>query len=161
MMMENIYPKWDGMTLWMSKVMEDYSDSDSDLDSVSDSDLEERYLEDEENEIIDDVTLLTFTNVLWRAQEITVKGKNKKWGERKRPKRYTKTSVHTKQWHVQKCQKLESGGQIFIHSFFPKKESLGAPEHITENAINVGDPKNLEEVSDGIFDEFNKDSQDI
>ena len=82
--------------------MEDYSDSDSDLDSVSDLDLEERDLEDEENEIIDDVTLLTFTNVLRRAQEITVEEENKKWGERKRPKRYTKTSVCTKQRHVQK-----------------------------------------------------------
>ena len=77
--------------------MEDYSDSDSDLDSVSDLDLEERDLEDEENEIIDDVTLLTFTNVLRRAQEITVEEENKKWGERKRPKRYTNTSVCTKQ----------------------------------------------------------------
>ena len=82
--------------------VEDYSDSDSDLDSVSDSDLEERDLEDEENEIIDDVTLLTFTNVLRRAQEIAVEEENKKWGERKRPKRYTKTSVCTKQRHVQK-----------------------------------------------------------
>ena len=136
--------------------MEDYSDSDSDLDSVSDLDLEERDLEDEENEIIDDVTLLTFTNVLRRAQEITVEVENKKWGERKRPKRYTKTSVCTKQWHVQKCQKLESGGQKFIHSFFPKKESLRAPEPITENTINAGEPKNLEEVSDGIFNEFKK-----
>ena len=54
-------------------------------------------MEDEENEIIDDVTLLTFTNVLWRAQEITVEEENKKWGERKRSKRYTKTSVCTKQ----------------------------------------------------------------
>lgn len=69
--------------------MEDYSNSDSDL--------EERDLEDEENEIIDDVTLLTFTNVLWRAQEITVEEENKKWGKRKRPKRYTNTSVCTKQ----------------------------------------------------------------
>ena len=57
--------------------MEDYSDSDSDLDSVSDSDLEERDLEDEENEIIDDVTLLTFTNVLQRAKEITVEEEDK------------------------------------------------------------------------------------
>ena len=77
--------------------VEDYSDSDLDLDSVSDLDLEERDLEDEENEIIDDVTLLTFTNVLQRAQEITVEEENKKQGERKRPKRYTKTSVCTKQ----------------------------------------------------------------
>ena len=60
--------------------VEDYSDSDLDLDSVLDSDLEERDLEDEENEIIDDVTLLTFTNVLQRAQEITVEEENKKWG---------------------------------------------------------------------------------
>ena len=56
-----------------------------------DSDLEERDLEDEENEITDDVILLTFTNVLQRAQEITEEEENKKWGERKRPKRYTKT----------------------------------------------------------------------
>jgi len=77
--------------------VEDYSDLDLDLDSVLGLDLEERDLEDEENEIIDDVTLLTFTNVLWRAQEIAVEEENKKWGERKRPKRYTKTSVRTKQ----------------------------------------------------------------
>ena len=44
-----------------------------------------------------DVTLLTFTNVLQRAQKITVEEENKKWGERKRPKRYTKTPVHTNQ----------------------------------------------------------------
>ena len=141
--------------------MEDYSDSDSDLDSVSDSDLEERDLEDEENEINDDVTLLTFANVLWSAQEIAVEEENKKWGERKRPKRYTNTSVHTKQRHVQKCRKLESGGQNFIHSFFPKKESSRAPEPVAENAINAGEPKNMEEVSDGIFDEFKDDSWDI
>ena len=77
--------------------VEDYSDSDLDLDSVSDLDLEERDFEYEENEIIDDVTLLTFTNVLQRAQKIAVEEENKKWGERKRPKRYTKTSVCTKQ----------------------------------------------------------------
>ena len=77
--------------------VEDYSDSDSDLDSVSDSDLEERDLEDEENEIIDDVTLLTFTNVLWRAKEITMGQENKKWSERKRLKRCTKTLICTKQ----------------------------------------------------------------
>ena len=57
--------------------VEDYSDSDLDLDSVSDLDLKGRDLEDEENEIIDDVTLLTFTNVLWRAQEIAVEEENK------------------------------------------------------------------------------------
>ena len=51
---------------------------------------------------------------------------------------------------------LKSGGQKFIHSFFPKKESLRAPEPITENTINAGEPKNLEEVSDGIFNEFKK-----
>ena len=141
--------------------MEDYSDLDSDLDSVSDLDLEERDLEDEENEIIDDVTLLTFTNVLQKAQEIAVEEENKKWGERKRPKWYTKTSVHTKQWHVQKCQKLESGGQKFIHTFFPKKENWRAPEPVTENTTNAGEPKNLEEVSDGIFNEFKNHSQDI
>ena len=68
--------------------VEDYSDSDSDLDSVSDLDLEERDLdEDKENEIIDDVALLTFTNVLQRAQEITVEEENKKWGSRKRSTR--------------------------------------------------------------------------
>ena len=58
-----------------------------DLDSLLDSDLEERDLEDEENEIIDDVTLLTLPNVLWRAWEITVEEENKKWGKRKRSKR--------------------------------------------------------------------------
>ena len=47
--------------------VKDYSDLDLDL--------EERDLEDEENEIIDDVTLFTFTNVLWRAQEITMERK--------------------------------------------------------------------------------------
>ena len=45
--------------------MEDYSDSNSGL--------EERDLgQDEENEIIDDMVLLTYTNVLQRAQEIAV-----------------------------------------------------------------------------------------
>ena len=68
--------------------MEDYSDSHSDLDSVSYSDLEERDLDDDkENGIIDNVALLTFTNVLQRAQEITVEQENKKWGSRKRPTR--------------------------------------------------------------------------
>ena len=65
-------------------------DSDLDLDSVSDLD------EDEENVIIGDVALLTFTSMLQRAQEIAVE-ENKKWGSRKRPKRYNKTSVCTKQ----------------------------------------------------------------
>ena len=40
-------------------------------------------------------------------------------------------------------------------------ESSRAPEPVTKNAINVGEPKNLEEVSDGIFDKFKQDSQDI
>ena len=82
--------------------VEDYFDFDLDLNLVSDLDLEERDLEDEENEIIDDVVLLTFTYVFWKAQEIAVEKENKKWGERKRPKRYTKTSVCTKQHHVQR-----------------------------------------------------------
>ena len=39
---------------------------------------------------------------------------------------------------------------------------MRAPEPITEQAImNVGEPESLEKVSDGIFDRFKEDSQDI
>ena len=41
------------------------------VENYTDSELKERNLEDKENEIIDDVTLFTFTNVLQRSQEWT------------------------------------------------------------------------------------------
>ena len=41
------------------------------MEDYTDSELKERNLEDKENEIIDDVTLFTFTNVLQRSQEWT------------------------------------------------------------------------------------------
>ena len=52
----------------------------ADLESVSDSDLEKKELdEEEEEEISDDVALLAFTNVLQRAQEIAVEAEQEKF----------------------------------------------------------------------------------
>ena len=78
--------------------VEDFLDlgSEPDMDSVSDSDLEERELDDdEETEINDNIALLTFPLVLWRAQEIAVEVEKSK--ENNRPKRYQKNSKHTKE----------------------------------------------------------------
>ena len=69
-----------------------------DLESVSDSDLEEKELDEEkeEEEISDDVVLLTFTNVLQRAQEIAVEAEQKKFksGQQKWKTCYKGNSDH-------------------------------------------------------------------
>ena len=71
------------------------------LITVSDSDLEERELDDdEEMEINDDIALLTFSLVLRRAQEIAVEAEKSK--ESNRPKRYQKNSKRTKERWAQK-----------------------------------------------------------
>lgn len=94
------------------------SDSDSDL-----TDLEERDLdEDEEEEIRDDVALLTFSSAFRRAQKIAVEAENKKWGERKRLKRYTGNSACSMWHHTQKHRKLTTESQKSIKDWFPIKE---------------------------------------
>ena len=72
--------------------------------------------EDEENEIIDDVAQLTFTNVLQRAQEIAVEEKNKKWGLRKRPKGTTRPQ------------------------FIPRNDRFRSTESLNEEARNLYTP---------------------
>ena len=72
--------------------VEDFSDlgSEPDMDSMSDSDLEERELDDDkEMEINHNIALLTFSMVLQRVQEIAVEVEKSK--ESNRPKRYQKT----------------------------------------------------------------------
>ena len=71
------------------------------LDSMSDSDLEERELDDdEETEINDVIALFTFSLVLRRAQEIAVEAEKSK--ESNRPKRYQKNLKRTKERWAQK-----------------------------------------------------------
>ena len=72
-----------------------------------------------------------------------------------------KTSVCTKQQQVQKCQKLKSGGQKFIHSFFPKESLRTWPETVTEKVMNAEEPESPKDMSGRIFDRFKQGSQDI
>jgi hypothetical protein len=114
-------------------ILEDDFDSDSDsdlteLESVSDSDLDERELdEDEEEEIRDNIALLTFSNFLQQAQQTAIKAERKKWGERKRPKRYTKNSARSLRHHAEKRQKLAREGQKFIPNWFHTKDKSSSP----------------------------------
>lgn len=95
--------------------LEDDLDSDSDLDSVDGSDLEDMDMDDdEEAEIKNDAALLTFSAVLQQAQQTAVAAEKKKWGQRKRPKHYAGNSNRTLRRHALKWRKLESEGQSFI-----------------------------------------------
>jgi hypothetical protein len=108
----------------------DDSSSDSDLMSL-DSELEERDLdEDEEAEIRDDVALLTFASILRRAQKVASEAENKKWGERKRSKRYTGNSTRSMRCHAQKRRKLTTNGQKSIRNWFPIRKS---PSPVMQN----------------------------
>jgi hypothetical protein len=72
----------------------DDGDVDSDMESVCDSEFEDlQWDEDDEAEIKDEATLLTFVDVLRQAQATAEKAEQKKWGERKRPRCYSKNSV--------------------------------------------------------------------
>ena len=72
---------------------EDDLDSDSDLDSVTGSDLEGMDLDDDEEvEIKNDAALFTFSAVLQEAQQTAVAAEKRKWGQRKRPKCYAGNS---------------------------------------------------------------------
>ena len=86
--------------------LEDDFSNDSDLpdmDCVSDSDIDDMELdEEEEADIKNDAALLGFSSVLQCAQEIATAAERRKWGERKRPKQYTKNAAWTLQRHAQK-----------------------------------------------------------
>lgn len=118
--------------------LEDDVHSDSDLDSVSgDSDLEDRDLdEDEEAEIQNDAALLTFAAVLQQAQETAAIAENKKYGGRKRAKRYTGNSSRTLRWHAMKWRKLASEGQCFI-SKWARNVGTGTAEKTPSNLVSV------------------------
>lgn len=111
---------------------DDFDDSDSDLDSVSDSDSEEMELDDDEEvELRDEAALLAFTEVLQKAQIVAADAENKKWGERKRPKRYTRNAARSLRRHVATRQKLANDGQKFINHFFKASEKgRDSPEPI-------------------------------
>jgi len=111
---------------------------DSDLDSVSgDSDLEDRDLgEDEEAEIQNDAALLTFAAMLQQAQETAATAENKKYGGRKRPKRYAGNSSCTLRWHAMKRRKLASEGQCFI-SKWACNVGTGTAEKPPSNLVSV------------------------
>jgi hypothetical protein len=118
--------------------LEDDVHSDSDLDSVSgDSDLEDRDLdEDEEAEIQNDAALLTFAAMLQQAQETAATAENKKYGGRKRPKRYAGNSSCTLRWHAMKRRKLASEGQCFI-SKWACNVGTGTAEKPPSNLVSV------------------------
>ena len=114
----------------------------ADLESVSDSDLEEKELDEEkeEEEISDDVALLTFTNVLQRAQEIAVEAEQKKFksGQQKWKTCYKGNSDHNLCCFQQKHHQLKSSGQKFISKWFPIQDKTPR-ETLRETLESVGD----------------------
>ncbi|KIM78870.1 hypothetical protein PILCRDRAFT_90410 [Piloderma croceum F 1598] len=85
-----------------------------DYDSNKDSDVENDEMDDDEAEIRDDAALLTFSNMLLKAQQIAVTEERRKWGETKRPRYYKGNSEQTKYCHAAKKRKITSKGQPFI-----------------------------------------------
>ena len=114
----------------------------ADLESVSDSDLEEKELDEEkeEVEISDDVALLTFTNVLQRVQEIAVEAEQKKFksGQQKWKTCYKGNSDHNLCCFQQKHHQLKSSGQKFISKWFPIQDKTPR-ETLRETLESVGD----------------------
>lgn len=114
----------------------------ADLESVSDSDLEEKELDEEkeEVEISDDVALLTFTNVLQRVQEIAVEAEQKKFksGQQKWKTCYKGNSDHNLCCFQQKHHQLKSSGQKFISKWFPIQDKTPW-ETLRETLESVGD----------------------
>ena len=105
----------------------DASDGD-DMSATDYSDLEDMELDDdEEADIINDAALLAFSSVLQRAQDIATAAENKKWGERKRPKRYAKNSTRTLRRHAQKRRKLATEGQRPISDWVQPMQQLEPP----------------------------------
>ena len=126
----------------------DTDDDMTDLESVSGSDLEEKELdEEEEEEVSDDVALLTFTNVLRRAQEIAVEAEREKFksGQQKWKMGYKGNSDCNMRRFRQQCHLFKSSGQKFISKWFPIQEK--APQETSSKSSR----ETSESVGDSIF----------
>lgn len=128
---------------------DDFSDDDddmSDLESVSDSDLEDMELDDEEEEEVqDDAALLNFVAVLKRAQEIAAEAERQKRGESKRPRQYTGNSKRTLRRHAEKRRKLAAKGQKSITDWTEIQKHLRQPD-----APPLGETSSVTEVSQSV-----------
>jgi hypothetical protein len=125
---------------------DDFSDDDddmTDLESVSDSDPEDRELEDEEeDEVRDDAALLNFAAVLKRAQEIAAEAERQNQGERKRPHQYTGNSKRTVRRHAEKRRKLAASGQKSITDWTEIQKRLRQPQSVQTSPF-INTPKSV------------------
>jgi hypothetical protein len=117
-------------------VEDDLSDDESDLDS-EDGDWE---LDDEEEaEIKDEAALLSFSEVLRTGQELATAAEKLKWGQKKRPRQYTKNSARTFRRRKGLREKLEATGQPSILAWIQSVKERNATNDSEGSETACGD----------------------
>lgn len=75
---------------------------------------------EDDAEIKDETTLLTFSETLFQVQGTAAEGERQREKERKRPRHCTGNSSWTLHWHALKRRKIVGTNQTFISSWIKK-----------------------------------------
>ncbi|KAG1833305.1 hypothetical protein DFJ58DRAFT_847841 [Suillus subalutaceus] len=112
--------------------VENVSDSEEDS-SCSDSEDDMEFSVEEEGDIQDEAALLTFSEILFQAQNTAAEGERQRSKGAGRPKHYTGNSTRTLRRHALKRTRIAGTNQTFISSWMTKK-----PEFEVEGVRDEG-----------------------
>ncbi|KAG1878842.1 hypothetical protein F4604DRAFT_1923521 [Suillus subluteus] len=97
---------------------------DEDPSSCSDSEDDIEFSMEEEAEIQDEAALLTFSEILFQAQNTASEGERQRSKDTRRPKHYTGNSTRTLQHHALRRKTIAGTNQTFISSWMTKKPEV-------------------------------------
>ncbi|KAG1895017.1 uncharacterized protein F5891DRAFT_1194680 [Suillus fuscotomentosus] len=105
--------------------IEDVSDSEEESDSsCSDSEDDIGFSVEEGENVNDEAALLTFSEILFRAQDTAVKGERQRSKDTRRPKHYSGNSTRTLRHHALERKRIAETNQAFISSWIKKKPEV-------------------------------------
>ncbi|KAG1765350.1 hypothetical protein EDD22DRAFT_845462 [Suillus occidentalis] len=134
--------------------IEDVSDSEEDS-SCSDSKDDIGFSVEEGEDVNDEAALLTFSEILYRAQDTAVKGERQRSKDTRRPNYYSGNSTRTLRCHALERKRIAETNQTFISSWIKKKpEVVGVQveDTVTESPFDHEDEqiqKMLEDIWNG------------